>query len=160
MRKPRGMKADGWNSRGASSGGMMETTFWVKTGKNMVTAKQMKMAAADQCNFLYRVHMLTTFRFACSASSMLVMELTEFIICLSMMRLCLRRRGMTARSVTMLMPVAVRKYTKADRTFPLSIANLTSVASFEFFGAGTARTEAICATEGRTPATACPVIIA
>ncbi len=103
---------------------MTETTFWVKTGKNIVTAKQRKTEAASQWSFLYNVHMLTTFRFACSANSTLVMEV---IIWLSKMRLCFRMRGMTARRLMTLMPVAVRKYMKAEVMFSWFIAAFSSV---------------------------------
>ena len=113
-RKPRGMKAAERKSRGARSSGSTETIFCVKTGKNIVTVKQRKTDAASQWSFLYNVHMLTTFRFACSASSMLVIEV---IIWLSRMRLCFRMRGMTAKRQMTLIAVAVRKYMKAEVVF-------------------------------------------
>lgn len=105
-RNPNGMKALGCRRRGAESAGTTETIFCVKTGKNIVTAKQMNTPAAEKYSFLYNFHMLTTLRFACSASSMLV---RDSIIWLSRIRLCFRTRGKITKRVMVLIPVAVRK---------------------------------------------------
>ena len=54
--------------------------------------------------------------------------------------------------------VAVRKYAKAD--LPLSCGTVVLSLGVSQVGAATERTEMICAIQGRTPATACPVMIA
>lgn len=60
----------------------------------------------------------------------------------------------------LLIPVAVRKYMKADVVFSFFIVAASASALAQWSGSGTVITEAICATDGRTPATAWPVMIA
>lgn len=55
------------------------------------------------------------------------------------------------------MSVAVRKYIRA--LVALSLADSPLSPSLDSFS-GTASTDTICAIDGRTPATACPVMIA
>ena len=71
---------------------------------------------------------------------------------------CLRRRSMNARRAATETAVAVRKYAKAD--CPLSWG--TGAPSFPASASGsfTDSTDMICAIQGSTPATACPVMIA
>ena len=71
-----------------------------------------------------------------------------------------RRRSMNARRAAIETAVAVRKYAKAD--FPLCWGT-GAEESFPASASGcsfTERTDTICAIQGRTPATACPVMIA
>lgn len=49
---------------------------------------------------------------------------------------------------------------KADVEFSFFVADVSASAFAQWSGSGTARTEAICATDGRTPAMAWPVMIA
>ena len=71
---------------------------------------------------------------------------------------CRRRRSMNARRAATETAVAVRKYAKAD--FPLCCG--TGAPSFpaSASGSSTDSTDTICAIQGSTPATACPVMIA
>lgn len=72
---------------------------------------------------------------------------------------CRRRRSMNARRAAIETAVAVRKYAKAD--LPLCCgtgASLSFPASVS--GSFTDSTDTICAIQGSTPATACPVMIA
>ena len=48
----------------------------------------------------------------------------------------------------------------ADVVFSLLFADVSASALAQWSGSGTARTDAICATEGRTPAIAWPVMMA
>ena len=73
---------------------------------------------------------------------------------------CRRRRSMNARRAATETAVAVRKYAKAD--FPLCWGT-GAESSFPASVSGcsfTERTDTICAMQGSTPATACPVMIA
>ncbi len=72
-----------------------------------------------------------------------------------------RRRRKKAASAATETAVAVRKY--ANALFPLSWGTFgppSSVPALSFLGAATDSTEIICAMQGNTPATACPVMIA
>lgn len=114
IRNARGMKADDFRTRGALSSGTMDTTFDVRGGKNMVTAKHRNKALESQCVFFQSVQLETILLFARSASSTLV---TELIISISLIRLCFRTKGMKAIAVKPLMKLAVKKYENADVVF-------------------------------------------
>ena len=71
---------------------------------------------------------------------------------------CLLRRSMNARRAAMETAVAVRKYAKAD--FPLCCGTGVPSSPASASGSLTDSTDTICAIQGSTPATACPVMIA